>query len=124
MRRRQGDIDLRRQSVPTEIVQYIQKPNASPIGQRILQEIQRPGLVGRLRYRQRLRGLSDDALAWLDPEILPQLAVDAIHVLVIPGKPFHVPKMQENSPNPQSRQALVILTKKSAMTASSWQTVA
>lgn len=68
-RRRQGDIDLHRQSLPVEIVQHIQKPEASPICELMVHEIHRPGLVSCLGHRQWLRRLSDDALARLDADL-------------------------------------------------------
>jgi len=89
-RRRQGDVDLHRQSLTVEVIQYVEHPEAASISQLVVHEIHRPCLVDRLRRRQRLRHFPDDALARFDAQIQLQIALDPIHALVLPSEALHV----------------------------------
>ena len=55
----------------------------------------RPGHVGCLRHRQRIRLVALQPLAGFDPQVQFQLAVDPIDAFVVPRITLHVAQMQE-----------------------------
>ncbi len=57
-------------------------------------------MVDRLRYRQRLRLLPNDAFTRLDPQVQLQFPIDPVHPLVIPAVTFHVAQLQEAQTEP------------------------
>lgn len=60
-------------------------------------------IVDSLGDHQRPRFLPENAFLQFDPQVQFQLAIDAIHALVIPGIPFHIKRMQKTQIKPQSR---------------------
>ena len=65
-----------------------------------MHEIHRPALIDSLWYRQRFRLLPDDPLSRLDPQVQFQVAIDAIHPLVIPSISLDVAQVQKAQPEP------------------------
>jgi hypothetical protein len=82
---RQRKIHLDAQPLAVEVVQDIQKPELPTVLQTIRHEIHGPNQVRSFRHSQRIGLVSLQTLAWLDPEVQFQLAVDAVHALVVPA---------------------------------------
>ena len=91
----QSEIDLDARAFAVEVVQHIQKPELSPVGQAISHEVHRPDHVRGVRNRQFLWRLPLQSSPWLDPQVQLQLAVDPMDPLVVPDMPPHIPKVQE-----------------------------
>src|SRR5690606_17835829 len=60
-----------------------------------MHEVDRPRGIDAIRHGQRFRFLAYQPFAWLNPQIQFQLAIDAVHALVVPAKAFHVAQIQE-----------------------------
>ncbi|EJF90359.1 hypothetical protein MEG_01124 [Bartonella tamiae Th307] len=84
---RKGKVHLHAQPLAVEIVQNIQQPEWPAIFQAIRHEIHGPNHVRPIRYSQGIRFVPPQALAWLDPEVQLQLAVDAVYPFMVPAMP-------------------------------------
>jgi hypothetical protein len=76
------------QGFPIAFVDHIQPPEPSAVVHRVMHEIQRPDLIDAVRCRQRLPLTGDDAFlrpAW---QVQFQLAVRAMHALMVPRMPL------------------------------------
>ena len=92
---RQGEIDLDAESLTIVVVDHIEQPDASAVGQLVMHEVHRPGVVDLCRHGQRQRLFPHQPMAWLDPQVQFQFAIDPVDALVVPFKPLHVAQIQE-----------------------------
>ena len=109
----QSEIDLDARAFAVEVVQHIQKPELSPVGQAISHEVHRPDHVRGVRNRQFLWRLPLQSSPWLDPQVQLQLAVDPpygdcrqstigqwINQSVVPWMALHIAQMQKTQAEP------------------------
>lgn len=92
---RQGEIDLDAESLTVVVVDHIEQSDASAVGQLVMHEVHRPGVVDLCRHGQRQRLFPHQPMAWLDPQVQFQFAIDPVDALVVPFKPLHVAQIQE-----------------------------
>ena len=76
-------------------VNHIEQPEASAVAQLVMHEVHRPDLVQGLWNCQRFWLLANHALLRPNAQIQFELAVDAVHALVIPSKSFDIAQVQE-----------------------------
>ena len=91
----QGKVHLNAQPFPVEVVEHVQQPELAAIAEAISHEVHGPGHVRRVRHRQGIGLLALQPLAWLDPQVQFQRAIDAIDALVVPRMTFDIAQMQE-----------------------------
>jgi hypothetical protein len=122
---RHGEIDLDAESLTVVVVDHVEQADARAIGQLVVHEVRRPGVIDLCRHGQRQRFFAHQAMSRLDPQVQFQFAIDPVDTLVIPFKPLHVAQIQEaQAEAPQLRWLLVRRTSQSATRAFSASSLA
>jgi hypothetical protein len=76
-------VHLDPQPFSVEVVKHVQQPERSAIAETVRHEVHRPSHVGRIRHCQSVGFVPLQPLAWFDPQVQLQRAVDPIDPLVV-----------------------------------------
>jgi len=93
------------------VVDHIEQSDASAVGQLVMHEVHRPGVVNLCRHGQRQRFFAYQAMSRLDPQVQFQLAIVPVDALVVPLNPFTLRKYRKHRPKSQLRWLLVRRTR-------------
>ena len=84
----QREVHLYAQRFTVEIIDDIEQAQVPAVLQLVVHEVHRPDLIDDLGNGQGLWLLAHQALSGFDAQVEFQLAVDTVHALVVPAKPF------------------------------------
>lgn len=87
---RQREVDLDAESFAVVVVDHIEQTDAAAIGELVVHEVHRPGLVDLRGYGQRQRLFPHQTMPWLDPQVQFQFAVNPVNAFVVPVERLHV----------------------------------
>ena len=92
---RQRKIHLGAQPLAVEVAQDIQQPELPTVFQTIRHRIYGPDHVWRFGRGQRIGFVALQPLAWLDPKVQFQFAVNAVCALVVPAIPPDIAQVKK-----------------------------